>query len=430
VLAIDGGAPVRRDALDFSKGAALIGDEEAEAVAAVIAGRSLFRYKDDLTAGTVADFERAACELLGCRFAVAVANGTAALRTALAALGVGCGDEVIVPAFTFVATVNAVVSASAVPVFAEVDETLGIDPSDLEQQITDRTAAIIVVHLENVACDLDALLAVADRRNIPVIEDTAQSFGATYHGRALGTFGALGTFSLQQEKNITAGEGGLVVTDDETRYLRAARFQDQGGQFVTSYASARGDELTEPFAGENLRMGELAGAVAGVQLTRLPGILADRRARPAPPARPRRRRLVEHHLVPPRRRTREALRRGGAIRRDSLRADVPGASGVPERGRAGATHRVRSGRTVVVRRAPHRPHVRSGSLPAHRSARRPVGDRAGRRRLLGTRLHRCRDRGAQGRGHSPRMSKPGADPEARTVLRRRTCVGGPEVEAA
>ena len=92
-----------------------------------------------------------------------------------------------------------------------------------------------------------------------MIEDTAQSFGATYHGRALGTFGALGAFSLQQEKNITAGEGGLVVTDDETLYLRAARFQDQGGQFVTSYASARGEELTEPFAGENLRMGELAG---------------------------------------------------------------------------------------------------------------------------------------------------------------------------
>ena len=105
------------------------------------------------------------------------------------------------------------------------------------------------------------------------IEDTAQAFGATYHGRALGTFGALGTFSLQQEKNITAGEGGLVVTDDETLYLRAARFQDQGGQFVTSYASARGEELTEPFAGENLRMGELAGAVAGVQLERLPAIL-------------------------------------------------------------------------------------------------------------------------------------------------------------
>ena len=267
--------------LDFRKGAALIGAEEADAVAAVIASRSLFRYKGELTGGTVADFERAACEALGCPYAVAVANGTAALRCALAALGVGCGDEVIVPAFTFIATVNAVVAAGAVPVFVEVDDTLGLDPSDLEAQITTKTAAIIAVHLENVACDLDAVLDVATRRGVPVLEDAAQSFGATYHGRPLGTFGALGAFSLQQEKNITAGEGGLVVTDDETLYLRAARYQDQGGQFVTSYASSRGEELSEPFAGENLRMSELAGAVAGVQLTRLPAILEALRANKA-----------------------------------------------------------------------------------------------------------------------------------------------------
>ncbi len=280
-LAIDGGTPVRTEPLDFAKGAALLGAEEAGALAAVIAERSLFRYKGGLAAGAVAEFERAACGLLGCRYAVAVANGTAALRCALASLGVGCGDEVIVPAFTFVATVNAVVAAGAVPVFAEIDDTLGLDPRHLEAQITDRTAAIVAVHLENVACDLDAVCGVAERRGIPVIEDAAQSFGATYHGRAVGTFGALGTFSLQQKKNITAGEGGLVVTDDETLYLRAARFQDQGGQFVTSYASARGDELTEPFTGENLRMGELAGAVAGVQLTRLPAILTSLRANKA-----------------------------------------------------------------------------------------------------------------------------------------------------
>jgi 8-amino-3,8-dideoxy-alpha-D-manno-octulosonate transaminase len=122
----------------------------------------------------VAEFEHAACAFLGCRYAVAVANGTAALRCALAALGVGCGDEVIVPAFTFVATVNAVVAAGAVPVFAEIDDTLGLDPTDLDAQITDRTTAIVAVHLENVACDLHALLAVAERRGIAVIEDAAR----------------------------------------------------------------------------------------------------------------------------------------------------------------------------------------------------------------------------------------------------------------
>jgi 8-amino-3,8-dideoxy-alpha-D-manno-octulosonate transaminase len=112
----------------------------------------------------------------------------------------------------------------------------------------------------------------------PVIEDAAQAFGASVDGRAAGSMGALGCFSLQLEKNITAGEGGVVTTNDEQLYLRASRYQDQGGQFVTSYASSRGDELTEPFAAENLRMGELAGAVAGVQLGRLPSILDALRA--------------------------------------------------------------------------------------------------------------------------------------------------------
>ena len=267
--------------LDFSKGAALLGQEEADAVAAVVATGSLFRYKGGPATGAVADFERSACRVLGSTFGVAVANGTAALRCALAALGVGPGDEVVVPAFTFIATVNAVVAAGAVPVFAEVDDSLGLDPADLERHINERTAAVIVVHLENAAADLDAILPIADRHSLAIIEDTAQAFGATYHGRALGTFGALGAYSLQQDKNITAGEGGLIVTDDERLYLRATRYSDQGGQFVTSYMSERGDELTEPFAGENLRMGELAGAVAGVQLQRLPEILRRMRANKA-----------------------------------------------------------------------------------------------------------------------------------------------------
>jgi 8-amino-3,8-dideoxy-alpha-D-manno-octulosonate transaminase len=249
VLAIDGGSPVRTAPLEFAKGAALLGDEEAEAVAAAVRSGSLFRYKDDRASGPVAEFERAACEMLGTTYATAVANGTSALRCALAALGVGCGDEVVVPAFTFIATVNAVVATGAVPVFAEVDDTLGLDPKLLNDCITERTTAIIAVHLENVACDLHSVLDVAQRSHTPVIEDTAQAIGATYHGRHLGTFGAFGAFSLQQEKNITAGEGGLVITDDETLYLRATRYSDQGGQFVTSYASARGEELSQPFCG-------------------------------------------------------------------------------------------------------------------------------------------------------------------------------------
>ena len=225
--------------------------------------RSLFRYYGADLQGTVSAFEADVCRELGVGYAVAVSSGTAALRCALAALGIGPGHRVVVPAFTFIATVNAVVACGATPVFAEVDDTLGLDPA----RVPDADAAI-VVHIENVVCDMDAMTI-----DMPIIEDAAQAFGATYWGNAAGSFGELGCFSLQLEKNITAGEGGVVTTNDERLYLRASRYQDQGGQFVTSYASTRGDELSEPFAGENLRMGELAGAVAGVQLGRLPEIL-------------------------------------------------------------------------------------------------------------------------------------------------------------
>ncbi len=278
-LAVDGGQPVRLDPLPLGKGVALLGDEERAEVLEVLESRSLFRYYGPNLLGKVAAFEKSVCATLGAGFAVATSSGTAALRTALAALGVGCGDEVIVPAFTFIATVNAVVVAGAVPVFAEVDETLGLDPADFETKISERTTAVIPVHLENVACDMDPILDIAHRRGIPILEDAAQSMGSTYRGKSLGTLGELGTFSLQLEKNVTTGEGGVVVTSDEKLYLRAARYQDQGGQFVTSHGSTRGAELDEPFVGENFRMTEIAGAIAGPQFKKLPGLLERMRER-------------------------------------------------------------------------------------------------------------------------------------------------------
>lgn len=272
-LALDGGTPVRTTPLPLGRGLVLFGDEEREAVLEVLESRSLFRYYGpDLQHKTEA-FERAVCELLGPRHAVALSSGTASLRCALAALGIGCGDEVIVPSYTFIATVNAVVVAGAVPVFCEVDRSLNADPADVEAKITPRTAAVMPVHLENVGADMDPLMEVARRRGIAVIEDACQSMGSTYKGKALGTFGDVGAFSLQLEKNVTSGEGGLLVTDDEELFVRAARYSDQGGQFVTSYGSERGAELTEPFVGENLRITELAGAIAEAQLRKLPGLL-------------------------------------------------------------------------------------------------------------------------------------------------------------
>jgi 8-amino-3,8-dideoxy-alpha-D-manno-octulosonate transaminase len=263
--------------LDFARGAALLGDEERAAVLDVLDSRSLFRYYGPRLLGKVAAFEQALAGLTGAAHAVATSSGTAALRTALAALGVGCGDEVIVPSFTFIATVNAVVVAGAVPVFAEVDDSLGVDAADVAARITPRTAAVIAVHLENVACDLDPLIAAAGAAGVPVLEDAAQALGVAYHGHPVGGIGTLGAFSFQLEKNATSGEGGAVTTSDPHLHLRAARYQDQGGQFVTSHMGERGLDLDVPFVGENLRMTEIAGAIAGVQLTRLPGLLADMR---------------------------------------------------------------------------------------------------------------------------------------------------------
>ncbi|MEX2393001.1 MAG: DegT/DnrJ/EryC1/StrS family aminotransferase, partial [Actinomycetota bacterium] len=159
------------------------------------------------------------------------------------------------------------------PIFGEVERSLSLDPDDLSAKITDRTAAVMPVHLENQGCDMDAILAITRAKGIPVIEDACQAIGASYKGKGLGTLGDFGAYSLQLEKNITSGEGGALVSDDDELFVRAARFSDQGGQFVTSYGSSRGAELTEPFCGENLRMTEIAGAIAGEQLKKLPTII-------------------------------------------------------------------------------------------------------------------------------------------------------------
>jgi 8-amino-3,8-dideoxy-alpha-D-manno-octulosonate transaminase len=272
-LALDGGTPIRTTPLPTGRGIALFGDEEREAALEVLESRSLFRYYGPNLLKKVESFELALCETTGADHAVALSSGTGALRAALAALGIGCGDEVIVPSFTFIATINAVIVAGAVPVFCEVDETLNVDPADVEAKITDRTAAVMPVHLEGVACDMDRLMEIARRRGIAVIEDACQSLGTTYKGTHVGAFGDFGAFSLQLAKNVTSGEGGALVTDDERLLVRAARYSDQGGQFVTSYGVERGDELAEPFAGENLRMTEIAGAIATEQLRKLPTLI-------------------------------------------------------------------------------------------------------------------------------------------------------------
>lgn len=280
-LAIDGGTPVRSLPLPVGKGSELLGAAEREAVLRVLDRGSLFRYYGPVPPEEVAAFEAEVAALSGpgCR-AVAVSSGTAALRAALAALGIGAGDEVVVPACTFVASVNAVVLSGALPVFAEVDDTLCLDAASVASVLTPRTAAVMPVHLDNGQSDMDALLAVTGPAGVAVVEDTAQSMGVTLHGRRLGTFGDVGAFSMQLDKNITTGEGGVVVTRDERLALRAAAFQDQGGHFLTQHGAGR-DHSPEPFVGDNLRLTELQGALARAQLVRLDGLLDAMRSRKA-----------------------------------------------------------------------------------------------------------------------------------------------------
>jgi dTDP-4-amino-4,6-dideoxygalactose transaminase len=217
-------------------------------------------------------FESAAARTLGVEYALAVSSGSMALAAGLAALGVGRGDEVIVPAYTWISSAAAVALLGAVPVIAEVDDALTLDAADVERRITPRTKVILVVHMRGGAADMDALTALADRTGLRILEDTAQAFGASYKGRRLGTIGDVGIFSLQFNKILTAGEGGLVVSNDRSAYERALLFHD----VAASMRSSLNDAHT--FVAVTGRMSELQGAVAGVQLQRLEGILADMRA--------------------------------------------------------------------------------------------------------------------------------------------------------
>ncbi|QNP68200.1 DegT/DnrJ/EryC1/StrS family aminotransferase [Streptomyces roseirectus] len=248
---------------------ALWGEEEEAAALEVIRSRSLFRYYGPDLRHRTDLFETAFAETAGVPHTVAVSSGTAALTAAMIGLGIPAGAEVIVPAVTFVGSVGAVVAARGIPVFAEIDDTLTLDPALLEERVTERTWGVMPVHLGNAAADMDPILEVARRHGLRVIEDAAQAAGVHYRGRPVGGLGDAGAFSFQLDKNITAGEGGAVTTADADVYDRVARYQDQGGQFTTSKGATRGTGDSPPFVGVNQRMTELTAAVLSAQLPRL-----------------------------------------------------------------------------------------------------------------------------------------------------------------
>lgn len=253
-----------------------IGGEEAEEALDVLRSRSLFRHYGPAPRHKARQLEQAVAAAFDVPHALAVNSGTSALRCALAALGIAPGDEVVVPACTFAATANAVVLAGGIPVFCEIDDSLGLDPDALADKLTARTVGMIAVHLQGMACRIDAIADEAARRGLWLIEDCAQALGVTYRGRSVGSFGDIGVFSLQAHKTITCGEGGLLITRDEALYRRARRFQDQGGE-------RRGDEYPswdhpESGFGENLKIGELPAGVALAQLRKLADIRSRMRA--------------------------------------------------------------------------------------------------------------------------------------------------------
>ncbi len=251
--AIEGGEPIRREPI---RAFAYIDDDDIREVVEVLKSGRLCEF-----VGTkVREFEREFARYLGAKHALAVTSGSVALYVALKAIGVGPGDEVIVPAYTFAATATAVVYANAVPVFADIDpETYNIDPRDLEKRITERTKAVIVVHIAGHPADMDEILKIAREHGLYVIEDCAQAVGAEYKGRKVGTIGDIAAFSFYQTKNLTTGEGGMVVTNSDELAERAALIRSHGER-------GRYNHVTLGF---NFRMNEITAALGLSQLRKL-----------------------------------------------------------------------------------------------------------------------------------------------------------------
>jgi dTDP-4-amino-4,6-dideoxygalactose transaminase len=252
-------------------GAYWLDEKEDRAVQDVLHHGSLFRYYGLQSPKYVDAYEAAARDYYGVKHALALNSGTGALMAAMSALEIGPGCEVILPAFLWVATAASVVHQNAIPVLCEVDDSLSMDPADLERKITSRTRLIVPIHMAGTPCDIDGIMAVANRHGIPVLEDCAQCNGGTYRGRRLGTFGRIGIFSLQLNKNMTCGEGGLLITDDERLYHRAFSAHDMGMVRIGGRLA-----MPEPYAvawGAGRRMTELCGAVASVQLEKLDHII-------------------------------------------------------------------------------------------------------------------------------------------------------------
>ncbi len=249
-----------------------IDEQEINAVTLVLKNQSPFRFYGPKPTYEARHFEEEFAKYVGMNYCVAVSNGTTALQVALSALKVGPGDEVIMPGYFWVSTAGAVARLGAIPVLADVDDSMSVDPEDLKKKISSRTKAVIVVHMGGVIGQMDKILEICKSNNIPVLEDCAQAAGTHQFGKMAGSFGEISIFSFQINKNMTCGEGGAVLTKDKALYERAFGIHDTGyikdedGGFVL-------DRPELQLWGIGCRLSDLAAAMARVQLKKLPGII-------------------------------------------------------------------------------------------------------------------------------------------------------------
>lgn len=255
-------------------GTELFGAEERKEIEDVLSTGIMFRFNHDAQRNNIwkaKDFEAEARKITGAKYALAVSNGSAAILAALAASGIGTGDEVICPPFTYIATIEAVLMLGALPVFAEIDETLCLSAEGIKKAITPKTKAVCLVHMCGGNADMDAIMAVVNEHKLILVEDAGQAFAASYKGTATGLFGKAGAYSFDFFKIATAGEGGIFVTNDEATYKLADSYCDHGHDHV---GNNRGMEQ-HPIIGFNYRISELHAAVGAAQTRKVPGIRTE-----------------------------------------------------------------------------------------------------------------------------------------------------------
>ncbi len=251
----------------------LFGEEERKEINDVMETGILMRYGFDGPRKGVwksKELEKAICEKFWCEYAQLTSSGTSALTTAMAALGIGYGDEIIMPSFTFVASFEAVMSVGAIPVMVDVDETLTLSPIAVRAAITSKTKCIMPVHMCGSMADLDALQNICKEHNLILLEDACQAIGGTYKGKQLGTIGNAGTFSFDFVKTMTCGEGGVVMTNDKDVYTKCDGYTDHGHDHLGG--ADRGADL-HPFIGYNYRISELHAAIGLAQIKKVDRVL-------------------------------------------------------------------------------------------------------------------------------------------------------------